>query len=250
MQQIFVEPSAVADGVVTITGEDALHLGRVLRMKPGDEIRISVNGGGDYFGHILEFTQDTVIAKIVEKAHTTELANRILLFQAIPKGDRMETVIEKSVELGVSEIIPVEMKYCVVHLDAKREANRLKRWRAIAESAAKQSKRSQVPDIHAVMKYQEAVVYASSCDICLVPFESAAGMTGTREALQKITPGKSVSIIIGPEGGFAEEEIALARNSMDVISLGRRILRTDTAAITAMSLVMMQSEEALEDREE
>ncbi|MCI5492637.1 MAG: RsmE family RNA methyltransferase, partial [Lachnospiraceae bacterium] len=166
----------------------------------------------------------------------------IFLFQALPKGDRMETVIEKAVELGVYEIIPVAMKYCVVKLDEKKAANKVKRWQAIAESAAKQSKRSMIPRIHDVMTYREALQYASECEVRLVPYENARGMQGTREALEEVRPGRSVSVIIGPEGGFAEEEIAAARENMQEISLGKRILRTDTAGICTMSLLMMRLE--------
>ena len=134
------------------------------------------------------------------------------------------------------------MKYCVVKLDAKKEASKLKRWQALAETAAKQSKRSMIPKIHPVMTYKEAAAYAAECNVCLVPYENAKGMKGTKEALSKIQKGNSVSIMIGPEGGFAEEEIEMVKDSMEIISLGKRILRTDTAGITVMSLLMMEME--------
>ena len=154
----------------------------------------------------------------------------------------METVIEKAVELGVYEIIPVAMKYCVVKLDAKREANRLKRWQKLSETAAKQSKRSLIPNIHPVMGFEEAVRYASAADVRLLPYENAEGMEATRRALASIRPGNSVSVFIGPEGGFAEEEIALAKDTMQIISLGKRILRTDTAGIAVLSMLMLKME--------
>ena len=131
-----------------------------------------------------------------------------------------------------------KQKNNVVKLDEKKAANKIRRWQAIAESAAKQSKRSMIPQIHPVMSYRDALQYAKTCEINLVPYENERGMKATKEALDAIEPGKSVSVIIGPEGGFSEEEIAAARASMEVISLGKRILRTDTAGICVMSLVM------------
>ena len=176
----------------------------------------------------------------------TELPSKIYLFQALPKGDRMETVIEKAVELGVYEIIPVAMKYCVVKLEGKKAAQRVQKWQAQAETAAKQSKRSIIPKIHEVVSFKEALKLAENCDIRLVPYENENGMEGTRTVLEQIEPGKSISIMIGPEGGFAEEEIAKARETMQSISLGRRILRTDTAGICMMSMLMLQLESRIE----
>ena len=134
------------------------------------------------------------------------------------------------------------MKYCVVKLDAKKEAAKVARWQKQAEAAAKQSKRSIIPKINPVMSYKEAVEYAMQCDVRLVPYENERGMQGTREALSTIKAGTSVSVMIGPEGGFAEDEIAQVKDSMQVISLGKRILRTDTAGIAVMSMLMLELE--------
>ena len=134
------------------------------------------------------------------------------------------------------------MKYCVVKLDAKKKAARLKRYQAIAESAAKQSKRSRIPVVHDFMTYRDAMAYAKGCDLCLVPYECAKGMEATKDALTKIRDAKTISIMIGPEGGFAKEEIDAVKDCMQVVSLGSRILRTDTAAITTMSMVMLATE--------
>ncbi len=248
MHQFFVEDSQVGKENVTITGEDVRHIKNALRMKPGETIRISSRTGGNYFCKIAKIGEAFVQADIVsEDTKGTELPSKIYLFQALPKGDRMETVIEKAVELGVYEIIPVEMKYCVVRLDKKRAENKVKRYQSIAISAAKQSKRSMIPHVREVMNYWDAISYAGNLDVCIVPYENEAGMAGTAAVLEKIKPGRSIGIIIGPEGGFAEEEIAAVRDTMDVISLGKRILRTDTAAITAMSLVMLALERAADE---
>ena len=243
MYQFFVDDAQIGREFVTITGEDVNHIKNVLRMKAGEKIRISNQQGRDYYCEISEVTDTFVQADILnEDAASTELPSKIYLFQGIPKGDRMETVIEKAVELGVYEIIPVAMKYCVVKLDAKKEAAKVARWQKQAEAAAKQSKRSIIPKIHPVMSYKEAVEYAMQCDVRLVPYENERGMQGTREALSTIKAGTSVSVMIGPEGGFAEDEIAQVKDSMQVISLGQRILRTDTAGIAVMSMLMLELE--------
>lgn len=243
MYQFFVDDAQIGREFVTITGGDVNHIKNVLRMKAGEKIRISNQQGRDYYCEISEVTDTFVQADILnEDAASTELPSKIYLFQGIPKGDRMETVIEKAVELGVYEIIPVAMKYCVVKLDAKKEAAKVARWQKQAEAAAKQSKRSIIPKIHPVMSYKEAVEYAMQCDVRLVPYENEHGMQGTREALSTIKAGTSVSVMIGPEGGFAEDEIAQVKDSMQVISLGKRILRTDTAGIAVMSMLMLELE--------
>lgn len=247
MYQFFVEDSQIGREFVTITGSDVNHIKNVLRMKPGERIRVSNQKGGDYFCELTELADTFVQADILEeRAASTELSSKIYLFQGIPKGDRMETVIEKAVELGVYEIIPVAMKFCVVRLDEKKAAAKQKRWQALSEAAAKQSKRSRIPRIHPVMTYRDAAAYAMECDVRLVPYENARGMQATREALESVRPGKSVGILIGPEGGFSEEEIAMVREDMQIISLGKRILRTDTAGIAAMAMLMLQLETAEE----
>ncbi len=242
MQQIFINQSVKEQEIFTVAGDDARHLSQVLRMRAGETLRVSTQAGDNYLCEIVALNKTEVTLCVLEKMASTELEKRIYLFQAIPKGDRMETVIEKAVELGVYEIIPVEMKYCVVKLDNKKKASRLKRYQSIAEAAAKQSKRSSIPQIHDFMTYAEAVAYARQCDACIVPYECAEGMEATKRVLTKMADATSISIMIGPEGGFADEEIEAVREDMDVISLGSRILRTDTAAITTMSMVMLAIE--------
>lgn len=243
MYQFFVDESQIGRGFVTITGKDVNHIKNVLRMRPGEKIRVSSNQGDDYFCEISEVTEEFVQADILpETAKSTELPSDIYLFQALPKGDRMETVIEKAVELGVHEIIPVSMKYCVVKLDEKKAAAKVKRWQAISETAAKQSKRSIVPKIMPVMGFKEAVAYAEKCKVRILPYENALGMGHTEEVMRNLELGAAISIMIGPEGGFSEEEIAYVKNDMEIISLGKRILRTDTAAICMLSLLMAELE--------
>lgn len=247
MQQFFVDDCQIGKEYVTITGSDVMHIKNVLRMKPGEKIRISSGSRRNLLCQISELTDNFVQADIIdENMPDTELMTNITLFQAIPKGSRMDTVIQKSVELGAVEIVPVEMKYCVVRLDEKKAVARQKRWQAIAESAAKQSKRSIVPKVHPVMNFQDAVQYGRTKSVQIVPYENAVGMQSTRETLNRLIVGDSIAVFIGPEGGFAPEEIEELRHTAFVISLGKRILRTDTAAIAVLSMLMLD----LEDKEE
>ena len=243
MHQFFVEKSQVGKEYVTITGSDVNHIRNVLRMKIGETIRISDREGGNYFCKIAETGENFVQADIVSvDEEGTELPSKIYLFQALPKGDRMETVIEKAVELGVYEIIPVAMKYCVVKLEGKKAAQRVQKWQAQAETAAKQSKRSLIPKVSEPVSYKEAVTYAMKLDQKLVSYENERGMAATREAVEAVRPGESIGIFIGPEGGFAPEEIEAVKGEMKLISLGSRILRTETAGFTTLAILMYHIE--------
>ncbi len=243
MYQFFVKEQQIGKDFITITGSDVNHMKNVLRMKPGETVRVSSETGKNYMCSVLELADTFVQLDILDsEVAGTELPNRIFLFQALPKGDRMEYIIQKAVELGVYEVIPVAMKYCVVKLDAKKAKAKVSRWQAIAESAAKQSKRSCIPAVHPVMSFQDAVAYAMQCGCRLVPYENERGMQATAQALQSVREGVSVSVMIGPEGGFASEEIDALRGRMQMISLGKRILRTDTAAVAMMSLLMLSIE--------
>ena len=241
MQQIFVNEGPVNDSFV-ITGDDMHHLVSVVRLKRGEVIRVSSADGLNYLCEVSDITSDELIAKVKEEVPSTELSNKIYLFQALPKGDKMETIIEKCVELGVHEIIPVQMKNCIVKLDDKKKKSKLTRYQTVAETAAKQSKRSIIPKVADFMSFKEAFEYAKSLDILLLPYESKNGMKDTFDALDSIKEGMSIGVFIGPEGGFDSSEIELVRESCRIISLGRRILRTETAAICTLSMLMLKSE--------
>lgn len=243
MYQFFVEDSQIQGKIVTIEGTDVNHIKNVLRMKQGEKIRISNQSGADYFCQIEEIGKETVQALILEKDEVgTELPNKIYLFQGLPKNDKMEFIIQKAVELGVYEVIPVAMKNCVVKLDDKKAENKRKRWQGIAESAAKQSKRSLIPQILSPMSYQEAIAYAQKLDINLVPYENERGVKATKEVISTIHSGASIGIFIGPEGGFAPQEIDAVKEEMKLISLGKRILRTETAGMTILSILVYELE--------
>ena len=251
MYHFFVEPSQISDKSVIITGEDVNHIKNVIRLKVGDEISIS-NGidGRDYRCGIASMTDTEILCELrFIKEDGVELPSKVYLFQGLPKGDKMEFIIQKLVELGVYEIIPVAMKRCVVRLDDKKAKSKIARWQGISEAAAKQSKRGVVPQIHDVMSYQSALEYAQTMDVKLVPYEmeqtldGASGMAGTKQIIEGLRPGQSVAVFIGPEGGFEESEIQSAIDAgMKPITLGKRILRTETAGMTVMAWLMYQLE--------
>lgn len=246
MYRFFVEPSQINENQIFIKGSDVNHIKNVLRMKLKEEILISSGEDKEYTCYIEEMGEEEIIAHImyVQEAGY-ELSSKIYLFQGLPKSDKMELIIQKAVELGVHQVIPVASKRAVVKLDKKKEEKKITRWQAISESAAKQSKRMYVPEITNVMSFQQAVDYAGKLDIVLFPYELADGMKKTKEIIGKIKPGQSVGIFIGPEGGFEESEVALAKEKADaqVITLGKRILRTETAGLTVLAILMYTLEE-------
>lgn len=244
MYRFFVSPDQIEEPIIRITGSDVNHIKNVLRMKEGEELWISDQQEKEYRCYIEEFSKEEISAHIMYVQEPKfELPSRIYLFQGLPKGEKMEWIIQKAVELGVYEIIPVAMKRCVVKLDKKKAEKKTARWQQIAESAAKQSKRMLIPEIHEVMTYKEALAFAGHLDVKLIPYELAKGMKETREILNELRPGQSIGIFIGPEGGFEEEEVSKALEAgAHAITLGRRILRTETAGLAILSVLMFQLE--------
>lgn len=245
MYHFFVKPEQIGAREIRIEGGDVNHIRNVLRMEPGEQITVS--SGEDkkeYRCEIDRIEEASITVKImwVEESGA-ELPARLYLFQGLPKGDKMELIIQKAVELGACQIIPMATKRTVVKLDKKKEESRLKRWNAISESAAKQSRRMIVPEVKPVMSFAEAVRYASSFDVKLIPYELARGMDETKRLFSGIRPGQSVAVFIGPEGGFDEKEIALAEEAgLRPVTLGRRILRTETAGMAVLAALMFQLE--------
>ena len=226
-----------------ISGADFNHIKNVLRMKKGERILISCEGKS----HLCELESlefETAVAKIIESDYNdTSLPIKIYLFQALPKSEKMELIIQKAVELGAEGVIPVETGRCVVRLDDKKKKSKVVRWQSISESAAKQSKRNIIPQIFEVCSYKKMLNAVKQLDLFLVPYECKEGMSATKNALLKIKKGMSIGILIGCEGGFEESEIkALQQEGAHIISLGKRILRTETAAITAMGMCMLYAE--------
>lgn len=246
MHHFFVEPSKIQGNHIFIDGPDVNHIRNVLRMNPGEEVNVT-DGSGEkvYRCAIASIGEDKVELNIMwAQEKGMELPSKIYLFQGLPKSDKMELIIQKAVELGVYEIIPMATARAVVKLDQKKAAAKVKRWQAISESAAKQSKRLLIPEVKEPVKFSEALKLASDLDVRLIPYELAEGMDGTRRIIQSVKPGQSVAVFIGPEGGFEEAEVELAKEAgFQAITLGRRILRTETAGMTVLSILMYQLEE-------
>ncbi len=243
MHMFFVEPRQIVGGQVTITGPDVNHIRNVLRMKPGEMVRISDEK--DFCGQcrIEELGEDQILLTVLEEADSTELPAQVTLFQGLPKGDKMEWIIQKNTELGIARIVPVAMKRSVVKLDAKKAAAKVARWQAIAESAGKQSGRTRLPEVAQVMTYAQMLKEAAEYDLLLLPYESAEGMDAVRSLFAQAKPGMRIGILIGPEGGFEPSEVeAAVAAGWKVLSLGRRILRTETAGMTVMANLMLQLE--------
>ncbi|MEE0686113.1 MAG: 16S rRNA (uracil(1498)-N(3))-methyltransferase [Lachnospiraceae bacterium] len=245
MHHFFVSPNQIDDKYVTITGGDVNHIKNVLRMKVDEELLISNGQDKDYYCKIEAISDDEIKALILdEEFEGTELPTELYLFQGLPKSDKMELIIQKAVELGVKEIIPVATKRCVVKLDDKKEASKIKRWQAISESAAKQSRRTIIPEISSVMSFKEAINRAKDFELGIIPYENFKDMKETKEVLSKVQKGIKIGIFIGPEGGFEESEVQYALdNGIHPISLGKRILRTETAGLAILSVLMFQLED-------
>ena len=245
MHHFFVSPDQIDERYVTITGGDVNHIKNVLRMKIDEELLISNGQDKDYYCKIESISDNEIKALILdEEFEGTELPTELYLFQGLPKSDKMELIIQKAVELGVKEIIPVATKRCVVKLDDKKEASKIKRWQAISESAAKQSRRTIIPEISSVMSFREAINRAKEFELGIIPYENFKDMTETKEVLNKVQKGIKIGIFIGPEGGFEESEIQYAlENGIHPISLGKRILRTETAGLVILSVLMFQLED-------
>lgn len=246
MQRFFVETYQIEEEnhCIHVTGADVNHIKNVLRMKLGEELWISDGGTKEYRCEIEGLGDEEILLHIIYAQEPDyELPNRIYLFQGLPKADKMELIIQKAVELGAYAIVPVETKRCVVKLDEKKAAKKTARWQQIAESAAKQSKRMLIPNVHQVLSFKEALKYAESMDIRLIPYELAKGMQETKEILAAIEQGQSIGIFIGPEGGFEEKEVEAAiSEGAKPITLGKRILRTETAGLAILSVLMFQLE--------
>lgn len=245
MYQFFVEPSQIQDKKVIITGSDVNHIKNVLRLKAGEEIAVR-NGvdGKEYRCGIEEFAQDQIICSLrFIREEGVELPSKIYLFQGIPKADKMELIIQKAVELGVFEVIPVAVKRCVVKLDERKARAKVSRWQGIAEAAAKQCKRGIIPVVREPMTMKEAVSYAGEMDVKLIPYELAEDMSHTKKMIEAVRPGQGVAVFIGPEGGFEESEVAEALAAgIEPVTLGKRILRTETAGFTVLSWLMYHFE--------
>ncbi len=243
MNKFFVDENAVGDGSITITGDDYNHIANVLRMKTGEQIYVSTGSDREYLCEISAFDEGYVRASIVDVyGSNREIPAKITLYQALPKGDKMATIIQKAVELGAYKVVPVITDRVIVKLDDKKRDKKVARWNAISQSAAKQSKRNVIPEVSNPVRFKEAIKEASDMGYAIIPYENAEGMDGSREifdTIAKNSEDKDIAVFIGPEGGFSDAEIELASNAgVKPITLGHRILRTETAGVTVLSILM------------
>ena len=245
MHRFFVDDIQELNSGVMITGSDVNHIKSVLRLRPGDEIQVSDGSSKDYICTIVSIEDDLVQADIIDLLDSNaELPSEITLFQGVPKGDKMETIIQKCVELGVHSIVPVMMERTIVKLDDKKKDKKISRYMGISEAAAKQSRRVIIPEVTDYMSSQAAIEYAEkNIDVILFPYELAEGMDESRQVINDIVELARqkkirIGVFVGPEGGFAESEAEkLKKAGAKTISLGHRILRTETAGMTVMSIL-------------
>lgn len=258
MQRYFVAPEQFAEGAVMITGEDAHHAVRVMRMKPGDKIIVSDGEARTVLAAITEVSPQSLSADIVETLpQDSEPAWNVTIAQSLPKADKMELVIQKGTEIGAAAFLPFESERNVVQYDAKKEGKRRERWAKIAKEAAEQCHRHIVPPIGSVLSWKKLIGLVPAYDLAIFCYEregDAAHGVGIRSALNGFRRGKLTSLpdgkapaillIVGPEGGFSEREAAEAQGAGAVVAgLGRRILRTETAGIVGLTCVLYEAEE-------
>lgn len=244
MPRFYVEKDVCqnADKYIGITGEDVNHIKNVLRLKINDKITVCDGDGTDYECEISDIQNDLVKADIIDICkNVSELPVKITLFQGMPKSDKLEFIIQKAVELGVSEIVPVITQRTIVKIDDKKAGKKIERYNSIALSAAKQSGRGIVPVVKPFLSFEEALFISKEFDMNIIPYEQAKGIEYSREVISQIKDVKRLGIFIGPEGGFAKEEINMAiAHDAKCITLGNRILRTETAGLATLSIIMFE----------
>lgn len=246
MPKFFVRDDQINDNKIYIVGEDVNHISNVLRMKVGDEFQVcNSDTTENYNVEIKSFEKEKITCSIINKMKSeAESDINLKIFQGIPKSDKMELIIQKSTELGIKELIPVDMERCVSKISGKDEKKKIDRWQKISEVAAKQSGRDMIPKIHNVIKINDIVKVISDFDMMIVPYEKAEGYS-FKDAIEEIKEydksNINIGIVIGPEGGFEPSEIEQLREAgAKIVTLGKRILRTETVALAMSSVIMYE----------
>lgn len=244
MHLFFVDENQIVGEWITIVGEDFNHIVNVLRLSIEEEIIISNRQGTEYCCIIDSIERESIKCKILSiEQSNQELPTKIYLFQGLPKQDKMELIIQKSIELGVHEIIPVAMVRSIVKINNQNKGKKNDRWQKIAIAAAKQSHRAIIPNILEPITFSEALAYASKLDCIIVPYEKAINIEKTKEIFANSSKYDSIGIFVGPEGGFDENEInRLTDLNASIVTLGKRILRTETAGLVVLSIIMYNLE--------
>ena len=246
MQKFFVKENQIENNKIDIIGEDVRHISNVLRMQKGEQILIgSKETLETYLTEIEQIEKEKVVAKIIEKLETqTESNVEIDLYQGLPKANKMELIIQKTTEIGVSKVIPVDMARCIVKLDEKDAKKKIERWQKVAEGAAKQSKRSKIPEIKNKIKIKDLENIIGQYDTFIVAYEEESEVT-LKQELKKLKEQEKykIGVLVGPEGGIAKEEIEkLIQYNSKIVTLGKRILRTETAPIVLTSNIIYELE--------
>ena len=242
MQKFFVNNNHIIDNQIELTGSDVNHIVNVLRLRKDDDIQIcDVDTGYNYIAKIIEYNNEKVVCNIIDRIESnSETVINIDLFQGLPKADKMELIIQKTIEIGVKSITPVEMERCVVKLDAKDKIKKIERWNKIAEGAAKQSKRDIIPQINNVINIKELYDKVSDYDLFIVAYEEEK-QTSLKKILKENMAAKNIGVLIGPEGGIDIKEIEQIKNTdAKIVTLGSRILRTETAPIVITSNIIYE----------
>lgn len=249
MPKFFVKEEQIQDDKIIIQGQDVNHIRKVLRGKVSDELQICNSQNGENFLCDIETIEnEEIICNIKKRIEEKAESNiEVTIFQGLPKADKMEYIIQKSVELGVYNITPIEMKRCVVKLNEKDKNKKEIRWQKISEVAAKQCGRDLIPKINSIINVKKLCDLIYNYDIVLVAYENEKENT-LKQQLKKIKLNENYSkfkigIIIGPEGGLEENDVEMFKNSgAEVITLGKRILRTETVALNVLSIIMYELE--------
>ena len=247
MPRFFVKTEQINENEIIIIGEDVNHIKNVLRKKIGDKLEICNQETGTTFEcEIAEINEAEIKNHIISENKMTNSKVLVDIFQGLPKAEKMELIIQKSVELGVNAIIPVKMQRCVVKLDIKSENKKIERWQKISESAAKQSGRNLIPQIHKIIKIEEISKLKNEYDIIIICYENEKE-NHIKKEIQKLKQNKKqeirIAIVIGPEGGLEENEVKyLEKEGAKIVTLGNRILRTETVALNILSIIMYEFE--------
>lgn len=249
MPKFFVTNQFIQNNEITIAGNDVNHIKNVLRKKTGDQITICNSDSlVDYLCEIVKLEEETIKCNIIkELASNSESNIKVTILQGLPKADKMELVIQKAVELGVYDITPVEMKRCVVKLTEKDKIKKIQRWQKIAEVAAKQSGRNRIPPVNEIKSIQNICNLCHEYDIVIVAYENEKE-NKLKQELEKWKDNRTkdlkIAILIGPEGGIDNSEIELLKEKgAKIVTLGNRILRTETVALSVLSIIMYEFEE-------
>lgn len=246
MPKFFIKNNQVKGEYIDITGDDVNHIKNVLRLKIDDCIQVcNSDTGNNYKAQIVSVEKSNIKCSIIEKLNSTVESNvYIHILQGLPKADKMELIIQKCTELGVQEITPVNMERSIVKLNPKDETKKVQRWQKIAEVAAKQSGRDKITQINNIVKFKDIFNVLKDYDAFLVAYEKEKENTLKKELIKlKGVSSPKVAVLIGPEGGIDDEEIkVLKTNNTKIITLGKRILRTETAPLAISSIIQYELE--------